>query len=82
VIWIVGWHTIGVFSAAIPIAVAAVLIVREQATLLGIIVGVIATTIGVLPSLSPDIWPLVWNNHPIYFISDHIKLLVAVPLAA
>jgi hypothetical protein len=82
VIWIVGWHTIGVFSAAIPIAVAAVLIVREQATLLGIIVGVIATTIGVLPSLSPDIWPLVWNNHPIYFIFDHIKLLVAVPLAA
>jgi hypothetical protein len=63
----VGWHTIGVFSAAIHIAVAAaVLIVREQATLLRIIVGVIATTLGVLPSLSPDIWPLVWNNYPIY----------------
>lgn len=82
VTWMVGSHTIGVFSAAIPIAVAAVLIVREQATLLGIIVGVIATTFGVLPSLSPDIWPLIWNNHPIYFITDQIKLLLAVPIAA
>jgi hypothetical protein len=81
VIWIVGWHTIGVFSAAIPIAAAAVLIVREQAILLGTIVGVIATALGVFPSLSKDIWPLLWNSHPIYFITDQIKLLAAVPFA-
>ena|SRR5258708_7886129 len=80
-IWIIGSHTIGVFSAAIPIAIAAVLIVREQAMLLGIIVGVVATIVGVLPSLTPDIWPLIWNSHPIYFITDQIKLLVAVPVA-
>jgi hypothetical protein len=80
VAWIIGSHTIGVFSAAIPIAIAAVLIVREQAMLLGIVAGVIATILGVLPSLTPDIWPLVWNSHPIYFITDQIKLLVAVPI--
>jgi hypothetical protein len=79
-IWIIGSHTIGVLSAAIPIAIAAVLIVREQAMLLGIVAGVIATILGVLPSLTPDIWPLVWNSHPIYFITDQIKLLVAVPI--
>lgn len=80
-IWIIGSHTIGVLSAAIPVAIAAVLLVRAQAMLLGVIVGVIATSLGVLPSLTPDIWPLVWNTHPIYFITDQIKLLVAVPVA-
>jgi hypothetical protein len=80
-IWIIGSHTIAVFSAAIPIAIAAVLIVREQAMLLGIIVGTIATLLGTLPSLTPDIWPLIWNSHPIYFITDQIKLLAAVPVA-
>jgi hypothetical protein len=80
--WIVDLHTIGVFSAALPIAVAAVLIAREQAALLGVIVGVIATTFAVVPSLRPDIWPLIWNNHPIYFVTDQIKLLVAVPVSA
>jgi hypothetical protein len=82
VTWLVGLHTIGVFSAALPIAVAAVVIVRERAAMLGLIVGVIATTFAVLPSLSPDIWPLVWSSHPIFFITDQIKLLAAVPFAA
>ncbi len=80
--WMVGLHTMGVLSAAIPIAAAAVLIVRERAALLGTIIGAIATALAVLPSLSPDIWPLVWGNHPILFLTDQIKLLVAVPFAA
>src|SRR5208282_3133474 len=79
--WTVGLHTIGVLSAALPVAVAAVVIARERAALLGVIVGAIATTFAVLPSLRPDIWPLIWNNHPIYFVTDQIKLLVAVPIA-
>jgi hypothetical protein len=82
VTWMIGLHTIAVFSAAIPVAVAAVFIVREQAALLGAVVSVIATIIAVLPSLSRDIWPLIWNNHPIYFVTDQIKLLVAVPIVA
>jgi hypothetical protein len=80
-IWIIGSHTIGVFSTAIPIAIAAVLIVREQPLLLGIIVGAITTLLGILPSLAADLWPLIWNGHPIYFITDQIKLLAAVPAA-
>ncbi|HEY6456026.1 MAG TPA: hypothetical protein VIY90_12190 [Steroidobacteraceae bacterium] len=80
-IWIIGSHTIGVFSAAIPTAVATVLVWRKQAMLLGLVVGVIATILGVLPSLTPDIWPLVWNSHRIFFITDQIKLVVAMPIA-
>jgi hypothetical protein len=79
--WIIGTHTVGLFFAAFPIAFATVLVLRKQAMLLGIIVGVIATILAVLPSLTHDIWPLVWNNHPIFFITDQIKLLVAVPVA-
>jgi hypothetical protein len=80
-IWIIGSHTIGVFSAAIPIAFATVLVLRNQAMLLGIVVGVIATILSVWPSLTQDIRPLVWNNHPIFFITDQVKLLGGVPAA-
>lgn len=67
---------------AAPVAVATVFAIRERAVLLGVIVGAIATSLEVLPSLGRDIWPLVWNNHPIYFVTDQIKLLVAVPIVA
>jgi len=80
-IWIIGSHTIGVFCAAVPSAFATVIVLRKQAMLLGIIVGVIATILAVLPSLTHDIWPLVWNNHPIFFIFDQVKQLAAVPAA-
>jgi len=80
-IWIVGTHTIGVFAAAIPVAVAAVLVLRERAMLLGTIAGAIATFLAVLPSLTPEIWPLVWSSHPIFFVTDQIKLLIAIPAA-
>ncbi len=80
-IWIIDSHMIGVLSAAIPIAVATVLVLRKQAMLLGIVIGVMAAILGVLPSLTPDIWPLVWNNHRDFFITDQIELVVAVPIA-
>ena len=82
VAWMVALHTIGVLSAAVPIAFVAVVIVRKEAVFLGAIVGVLATILAVLPSLSAHIWPIVWNSHPVYFVTDQIKLLVAVPFAA
>ena len=80
-IWIIGTHTMGVLFAAFPIAFATMRVLRKQAMLLGIIVGVIATIFAIFPSLRQDIWPLVWNNHPIFFVTDQIELLVAVPIA-
>jgi hypothetical protein len=82
VAWMVVLHTIGVLSAAVPMAFAAVIIVRKEAVFLGAVVGVLATILAVLPSLSAHIWPIVWNSHPVYFVTDQIKLLVAVPFAA
>lgn len=79
VLWLVVLHTTGVLSAAVPIAFAAVIIVRKKAVFLGAIVGLLATILAVLPSLSQQIWPIVWNSHPVFFITDQIKLLVAVP---
>jgi hypothetical protein len=82
VTWMAGWHTIGVIGAALPVALAAVFIMRSRAALLGALAGALATIFAVLPSLSPNIWPLIWNNHPIFFVTDQIKLLVAVPFIA
>jgi hypothetical protein len=82
VVWLVVLQTIGVLSAAVPIACAAVIIVRKEAVFLGAIVGLLATILAVLPSLSPHIWPIVWNSHPVFFITDQIKLLAAVPFVA
>lgn len=82
VMWLICLHTAGVVFAAIPMAIAVVAVVRERAVLLGAIVGVVATALAILPSLRPDIWQLAWSSHPIFFITDQIKLIVAVPLAA
>jgi hypothetical protein len=79
--WMVVLHTIGVFLAAAPIAFAAVIIRCREAVFLGAIVGLLATIPAVLPSLSSHILPIVWNSHPVYFVTDQIKLLVAVPFA-
>src|SRR5260221_12886742 len=51
VAWMVILHTVGVLSAAVLTAIAAVIIVRKEAVLLGAIVGVLATILAVSPSL-------------------------------
>jgi hypothetical protein len=77
--WLVVLHTAAVLLAALPVAVATVLIARKAAVLLGLTVAVLATVVAVFPSLSSTIWPLIWQSHPIFFVTDQIKLIVAVP---
>jgi hypothetical protein len=80
--WLVILHTVAVLMAALPVAVATVVIARREAVLLGLTVAVLATVVAVAPSFSSAIWPLIWGSHPIFFITDQIKLIVAVPAIA
>jgi hypothetical protein len=80
--WLVTLHTAAVLLAALPVAVATVVIARREAVLLGLTVAVLATVVAVAPSFSSAIWPLIWDTHPIFFITDQIKLIVAVPAIA
>jgi hypothetical protein len=80
--WLITLHSVAVLLAALPVAVATVLIARREAVLLGLTVAVLATVVAVAPSLSSTIWPLIWDSHPIFFITDQIKLIVAVPAVA
>jgi hypothetical protein len=80
--WLIALHTFAVLLAALPIAVAAVVIARTTAVLLGLTAAVLATAAAVAPSLSSAIWPLIWNNHPIFFVTDQVKLIDAVPFIA
>jgi hypothetical protein len=80
--WLVTLHTAAVLMAALPVAVATVVIARREAVLLGLTVAVLATVVAVAPSFSTAIWPLIWDSHPIFFITDQIKLIVAVPAVA
>ena len=82
IIWLVLVHTLGVLAAALPIAVAAILIRRDRAAQLGICVGAVATIAGIYPALSPTIWPLLWDSHPVFFVTDTLKLIAAVPVVA
>jgi hypothetical protein len=82
IVWAVSLHTIGVFSAALPVAIASVVVARKHAWQLGGIVAFRATVAALLPSLSPEIWPLIWSSQPVLFVTDQIKLIVAVPLVA
>jgi hypothetical protein len=80
--WLVALHTAAVLLAALPVAIATVVIARREAVLLGLTVAILATVVAVVPSLSSTIWPLIWDSHPIFFITDQIKLIVAVPAVA
>jgi hypothetical protein len=88
-VYLVGWMStherpgwwIGML-AALPIAVAAVIIERTRAVLLALTAAVLATVAAVVPSLSSTIWPIIWSSNPILFVTDQAKLIVAVPLIA
>jgi MFS family permease len=82
VMWLVTLHTAAVLLAALPIGIAAVMIARKKAVLLGLIAASLATAAAVAPSLAPTIWPTVWGSHPVFFVTDQIKLVVAVPIIA
>ena len=81
VMWLVALHTAAVLVAALPIGIAAVMIARKKAVLLGLIAALLATMAAVAPSLAPNIWPIVWSS-PVFFVTDQIKLIVAVPFVA
>ncbi len=80
--WLVTLHTAAVLLAALPVAVTTVVIARREAVLLGLTVAVLATAVAVAPSFSSAVWPLIRDSHPIFFITDQIKLIVAVPVVA
>ena len=82
VTWLVTLHTSAVLLAALPIGIAAVIVTRKEAVLLGLIAASLATVAAVAPSLAPTIWPVVWSGHPVFFVTDQIKLVVAVPFIA
>jgi hypothetical protein len=80
--WLVVLHTSAVLSAALPVALAAVVLARQKAVQLGLIAAALATAAAIIPSLSSTIWPIIWNSHPVFFVTDQIKLIVAVPFIA
>jgi hypothetical protein len=82
VMWLITLHTAAVLLAALPIGIAAVIIARKEAVLLAFIAASLATAAALAPSLAPSIWPTVWSSHPIFFVTDHIKLVLAAPFVA
>jgi MFS family permease len=82
VMWLITLHTAAVLLAALPVGIAAVIIARKRAVLLALIAASLATAAAIAPSLAPTIWPTVWGSHPVFFVTDQIKLVVAAPFIA
>jgi hypothetical protein len=80
--WMVTLHTVAVLTAALPVAIASIVIARKRAIQLGAIAGVLATVASMIPSLGPTVWPAIWQGHPVFFVTDQIKLIIAVPFVA
>ena len=80
--WLITLHSVAVLSAALPVAIAAVFISRKNAVQLGFVAALLATTMAVAPSLSSTVWPIIWDSHPVFFVTDQIKLVAAVPFIA
>ena len=79
--WLITLHTAAVLLAALPIGIAAVIITRKNAVLLALIAALLATLASLALTFAPTIWPNVWS-HPVFFVTDQIKLIVAVPFIA
>jgi hypothetical protein len=80
--WSVVAHSLAVLFAAFPISVVAVIWFRKNAVLLGLIAASIACVAAIVPALTPTIWPLIWGNERVFFVTDQIKLISAVPFLA
>ena len=80
--WVIVLHSAFVLCAALPVAVAAVAIAKKRATQLGLLAAVLATIASMFPLIGSTAWSLVWNSEPILFVTDQIKLIVAVPFIA
>jgi hypothetical protein len=80
--WVIMLHTATVLFAALPVAVAAVAVAPKRAVQLGLLAAVFATFASILPMFGTPVWSLVWRSRPILFVTDQIKLIVAVPLIA
>lgn len=77
--WLIALHTAAVSFAALPVAVAAVIIARSHAILLALTAAVLATATAAIPLFSSTIWPIIWSSEPVFFVTDQVKLIVAVP---
>lgn len=80
--WLIALHTFAVLSAAFPVALAAVLLARKIAVQLGLLAAAMTTVVAVVPSLISSVWPLIWNSHPVFFVTDQLKIIMAVPFIA
>jgi hypothetical protein len=82
VAWLITLHATTILSASLPVALASVAVARDKALQLGAVAGVLATVAAIVPSLSRDIWPLVWSSHPVFFVTDQVEVVLAVPFVA
>ena len=65
VAWLVAMHTSGVLVAALPVAGLAVMIDSGKAIWIAAGAALLATAGAVLPSLKPEIWPLLLMGLPV-----------------
>jgi hypothetical protein len=80
--WLIALHTAAVFLAALPVAFAAVVFIRPKAILLALITAVLVSSVDVTLVLNSAFWSIIWNSHPMLFVTDHVKIAAAVPLIA
>ncbi len=80
--WLIALHTTAVLLAALPVAFAAVIFMRTKAVLLALTAAVLVAATDVVLVSNSSFWPIIWNDHPMLFVTDHLKIVVAAPLIA
>jgi hypothetical protein len=80
--WILTLHALGVLTAALPLAFICIILLRPYAILLGASAGVLAALAAVIPGIVGGLFPLMWDSHPISFVTDQVELLFAIPVLA
>ena len=78
--WLIATHTAAVLAAAAPVALASLSMLPGRPVLLAAIAGLAVTVVELLPETTPELWPLEWGAHPVFFVTDQLKIIVAMPV--
>jgi hypothetical protein len=78
--WLIGIHTSIVLLAAAPVALASLWLLPTRTALLAALAGLAVAVVEVLPATTPELWRVVWGAHPVFFVTDNLKIIFAMPL--
>jgi hypothetical protein len=80
--WLNLVHTSAVLVAAAPVALVSLWRLQIRTALPTAIAGLVVAVVEALPRATPELWPSAWGAQSVYFVTNQLKIILAMPLLA